>query len=204
MEYLHKLSNENIVPSEQNEMKNINIIPKNAQSYGESNKFIIKFQDQIIFALFFLDIGAIIFTIKFTHEILKDIFLSICAFFTVISLIILPHRIVLLKDTLNKKVLVKVMNYLCFSKKRFKIDLEKIHFYINEEKHKSDSGLSLSYQLFIINDDYKNLVGIDLVKNHPIKLKPGKFIYFFEQFCLGKYNYIQFNKILNDFSSSID
>ena len=79
-------------------------------------------------------------------------------------MIILPHRIVLLKDTLNKKVLVKVMNYLCFSKKRFKIDLEKIHFYINEEKHKSDSGLSLSYQLFIINDDYKNLVGIDLVK----------------------------------------
>ena len=79
------------------------------------------------------------------------------------------NKIILIKDTSNKKVIIKLINYLYFPKMKFNLDIENTHFCV---KTKNDVNENTT-RLFIIND-YKNLSGIDLDEIN-IKQKPAKF-----------------------------
>ena len=206
---INNLSNQNedLTPTEGNKQQKIDLsqffIEKNGQSQSLRESFIIyllnifsPFMAITIFLFFFL---LALFCLL--HLYLK-IFLASFGF--IISLILLfsfIHKIILVKDISNKKVLVKLVNYLCLTKKKFNIELENAHFYIKKVINTSDEGPdTISYKLFIIND-YKNLVDIDLDENI-IKNKQLKCIYTFDSLSLGKYGYQELDKVLNDFVGS--
>ena len=71
------------------------------------------------------------------------------------------YKIKLIKNPSNGKVIIKVINYLCFPKMKLKLDIENTHFYILREFFQNNEGNRETLILIIIND-YKNLVGIDL------------------------------------------
>ena len=113
----------------------------------------------------------------------------------------LVKKIELVKDSFSKKVLIKVVNLLGCSQMKLNFDLENTHFYMSSQISVDDNDKpSTRYILYIIND-YKNLVDIDLNESN-IKQKPVKCIYTFKDPVLGKYNYKQFEKALNDFVGS--
>ena len=63
----------------------------------------------------------------------SDIYLRIAIFILgVIFLLILmrfyAYKIKLIKDTSNGKVIVKVINFLCFPKMKLNLDIENTHF----------------------------------------------------------------------------
>jgi len=72
------------------------------------------------------------------------------------------NRIKLIKDESNRKVIIKVFNYLCIPKMKLILDTENTHFHIEKKIKRNENDFSESFRLFIIND-YKNLVGIDLI-----------------------------------------
>ena len=108
-------------------------------------------------------------------------------------------KIVLIKDTSNKKVLIKVINLLDFAKMKISLKLENVHFYIRKEIKKEDSREKIIYKLLIIND--YNLENIDLNQSN-INQKPANFLYSFTQVSFGNYNHEQFTEVLNDFVGS--
>ena len=113
--------------------------------------------------------------------------------FTLILFAFGSNKIILIKDTSNKKLLVKLINYLYFPKMKFNLDIENTHFCVI---HNNDT------RLYIIND-YKNLLGIDLNESN-IKQKPAKFLYSFTNISTGNYTSEQFTKVLNNFIDSDD
>ena len=111
----------------------------------------------------------------------------------IIELILLffyNKKIIILKDTSNKKAIIKVINFLCFACKIIIFDLENIHFNI----------IPPINRLLIIND-FKNLVGIDLDDSN-IKQKPAKYLYSFYNISLGRYSLSRLTEVLNDFIGS--
>ena len=48
-------------------------------------------------------------------------------------MIFCDYKIKLVKDTSNGRVIVKVINYLCFPKMKLNLDIENTHFYILRE-----------------------------------------------------------------------
>ena len=112
-------------------------------------------------------------------DLYYKIFLSSVGAILILSfLFIVVNKIIIIKDSLNKKIAIKIVNYLCLTKKKLNFDLENIHFYVNSELQVPDDGPSYTtHRLFIIND-YQNLVGIDLSESN-IKQKPVKCIYYF-------------------------
>ena len=135
-------------------------------------------------------------------DLYYKIFLSSVGAILILSfLFIVVNKIIIIKDSLNKKIAIKIVNYLCLTKKKLNFDLENIHFYVNSELQVPDDGPSYTtHRLFIIND-YQNLVGIDLSESN-IKQKPVKCIYYFRSPQLGNYNYQQFEEALNNFVGS--
>ena len=107
----------------------------------------------------------------------------------IISLYMIERKIEILKDSLNKKIIVKIMNYLCRAKTTLIFDQENIHFskfhsatYIIKEPFYKKT--IVSYHTFYIINDYKNLEDIDLYKSN-IRQKPAKYIYTFKNVYLG-------------------
>jgi hypothetical protein len=101
----------------------------------------------------------------------------------------IERKIEILKDSLNKKIIVKIMNYLCRAKTTLIFDQENIHFskfhsatYIIKEPFYKKT--IVSYHTFYIINDYKNLEDIDLYKSN-IRQKPAKYIYTFKNVYLG-------------------
>ena len=165
--------------------------------------FIIKFQNwPFIFIAAFWFIFLNLLAISGNFDLYYKIFLSsVGVIFLLIFLFIVVHKIIIIKDSLNKKILIKIVNYLCLTKKKLNFDLGNIHFYVNSELQVPEDGPSYTtHRLFIIND-YKNLVGIDLNESN-IKQKPIKCIYYFRSPELGNYNYKQFENALNNFVGS--
>ena len=110
------------------------------------------------------------------------------------------NRIKLKKDESNRKVIIKVFNYLFFPKMKLILDIENTHFHIEKLNNSDKNGYSESFRLFIIND-YKNLIGIDLDESN-IKQKPVKIFYYFNNINIGKYGYFQLTNVLNNFIGS--
>ena len=95
-------------------------------------------------------------------------------------------KIVLIKETSNKKVLIKVINLLDFAKMKISLKLENVHFYIRKEIKKEDRREKIIYKLLIIND--YNLENNDLNQSN-INQKPANFLYSFTQVSFGNYNH---------------
>ena len=200
--------NENLIQSEQNRHQNINVnqyfVEKSDPSI-EYNTFVIRFIycRTIVYSLSILVLLGCIIPIMVITQLalyLKITIGSSGVIFSLILLIFSVNKIILIKDTANKKVLIKVMNFLCFPKMKFNLDIENTHFYVNREINEDENGTNTSYRLLIIND-YKNLVGIDLDGSN-IKQKPAKFFYSFNNVWRGKYEYNEFAQTLNNFIGS--
>ena len=115
-----------------------------------------------------------------------------------ILLIFSYNKIKIAKDKANNTATIKLINFLCFSKKTIKIDLDNIQFYSKKGTTIEINGVETeTTRLFIINNN-KNLSGIDLDKSN-IKSKPAKFLYSFDCISQGKYGYRQLMNNLNDF-----
>ena len=196
--------NENETQTEQNKQNNVGVNQllneKNGQLSEET--FIIKFFNlPIVLIATFISIFLTLLAIFSKFDLWFRIFLPIFGvIFSLILLYIFVNKIILVKDSFNKKILIKVVNYLCLTKMKLNFDLENIHFYIESKDHVVDNERFTTERLFIIND-YKNFVGIDLNENN-IKQKPAKCFYSFKRPISGKYSYNQFEKLLNDFVGS--
>ena len=211
--------NENLFfKSYQNMQQNTNVnqyfIERDDQS---SKEFVIRFISHNIFvySLPFLVILFSIFipsTFPNIDSYLKIAYASSGVIFSLILMIFCVYKVKLIKDTLNGKVIVKVINYLYFPKMKFKLDIENTHFYVLTEISQDENGQRPTFRLLIIND-YKNLVGIDynfnnlrncfiskyMIDTSNIKQKPAKFFYSFNNPSRGNYDHTQFSQILNNF-----
>lgn len=192
----------NLIECEQNEQQNLNIkqniVEKDGQFSGET--FIINFWNipgVIGFSLFVIIFLALSSIFVFFENI------YVVSLYALIIIIMIMYKsvnkIVLVKDSFNKKILIKVVNCLCFNQMKLIFDLENIHFFIMTEISTNSDDYPTK-RLFIIND-YKNLIGIDLFENS-IKQKPVKCIYSFSEPFLDNISYKQFEKTLNDFVGS--
>ena len=200
--------NENLIQSEKN-IQNMNVsqffIEKNFQSSKESNTFVIKFP-LCNFLVYFLSIIILLVFIIPAMVIprldlsIKISFISSGVIFSLILMIFCVNKIILVKDIPNRKVLIKVINYLCFPKMKLNYDIENTHLYVMREISQSEDDINEDVTLLIIND-YKNLVGIDLDTTN-IKQKPAKFFYSFKNVSTGKYNYTGFTQALKNFIGS--
>ena len=205
MELMPSNKTENLTETEQNEQQNVDFTPISIGKSGQLSEETLIIKLDNFFAIF----GAIVITLFFTLLAVCssfDIYFKIILFlFGVISslilLYIISNKIILIKDSFNKKILIKVVNYLCLCRMKLSFDLENIHFYVNSELHEPEEGENYrTNRLFIIND-YKNFVGIDLNESN-IKKEPVKCIYNFRNPHLGKDSYKKFEEKLNDFVGS--
>jgi hypothetical protein len=121
----------------------------------------------------------------------KILCLVIIVIVYIISLYMIEKKLEIIKDSLNKKIIVKIMNYLCRAKTTLIIDQENIHFskelsnvYNIIKPFEKEKETNLLYYTFYIINDYKNLVDIDLNESN-IRRKPVKCIYSFEKVHFG-------------------
>ncbi len=64
--------------------------------------------------------------------LIKIVIISIGVIFSLLTLFYFVSKIELIKDLSNKKILIKLKNYLCFPKTNLNLDLENIHFEVME------------------------------------------------------------------------
>ena len=197
-----------VINSEQNEPQNSNIVQfsiegKN-QSSKDNNRFVAKFTcNYILVCIFSLLLSCpILFGILVTTIVLyiRIIIILIGVLLELMLLFCFNKKIVFLKDASNEKLIIKVINFLCFAKKIIIFDLENIHFNILQNISYSQDGPIPFYGLLIIND-FKNLVGIDLDDSN-IKQKPAKYLYYFDNYSLLKYQSLELARQLNYFVGS--
>ena len=175
----------------------------NEDKSQENEKFIITFCEcriGIILLISMILFGVIISAslIKKLETFVRIIIILGGVILDLILLIFSTNKLEITKDLANNKVTIKLINFLCFSKKTIKIDLDNIYFYLREEMIPGEEGKTqYSIRLIIVNT-YKNLSGIDL-DNSDIKSKPAKFLYNFNNIDKGKYGYRQLNNDLNKF-----
>jgi len=190
---------ENLVTnSEQNGPQNLNdnefLFENRDQSSKDDNRFIIKFRCHYFYiCIYSTIISFFIFVtiVASNSDKYERIFIFLLgAIIELMLLIFYNKKIMILKDTSNKKTIIKVINFLCFARKIIIFDLENIHFNIMPPINR----------LLIIND-FKSLVGIDLDESN-IKQKPAKYLYCFDNISLGRYSISRLTEVLNDFIGS--
>ena len=201
--------NENLIQSEQNRTPKANInqyfVEKSDQSSEENNTFAINFYNCnfVVYILTFHLIMPFLIPAIIIPGLPLYIRMSLGLTGVISSLMILIldiNKIILIKDTLNGKLLIKVMNHLCFPKMKLNLNIENIHFYVHKEISYSDEGTNESSTLIIIND-FKNLMGIDLDTSN-IKKKPAKLFYSFRGIKYWGYTNIEYAQLLNNFIGS--
>ena len=202
--------NENLIQSGQNRQQNTNVNQyfveiKDDQSSKKYSTFYIRFIciniAVYVYSICILSgflIPAII--VPKLDLYLRKVMISLGVIIVLILFTFCTNKIKLIKDASNGKVVIKVINYLCCPKKKINLDIENTHFHVLEQITKLENGDLLSYRFLIIND-YKNLVGIDLDTSN-IKQKPAKFLYSFNLVSKGKYEYREFVQTLNNFIGS--
>ena len=160
---------------------------------SEKSFTVTRFRILIIFISIIILLGCILPNIFVSN--LKIYYRLIIVIISIILELILlyftQNKIVLTKDILNKKIMIKEINYLCLAKRKIFLDIENTHFYV---KYQPPIGVddSLSTELYIFND-FKNLKEIDLDVSE-IKDNPRKYYYVF--------NY--FPKLTSDFTNELN
>ena len=163
---------------EQNE-QHLNTNNNNFKDLENINKFIIQFSFypllSILISLSILLGTILLFTLLIKLEMYQRILILISGIIIIIILnIFTNNRLEITKNELDNKVNIKLINLLCFTKKKIILYRENTHFFI---KCKIDSKDNINLILIIIND-YQNLIDIDLDTSN-IKCKPAKFYYYF-------------------------
>ena len=187
-----------VINSEQNGPQNLNddefSFENRSQSSEDNKRFIIKFKCRYFKICIYSILLSyfILFAIAASNsdEYGKIFIFLLGVILELMFLFFHNKKIVILKDISNKKVIIKVINFLCFARKIIIFDLANIHFNITP----------LINKLLIIND-FKNLVGIDIDESN-IKQKPAKYLYYFENISLGRYSLSRLTEVLNDFIGS--
>ena len=178
--------NENLIKNQQqNNQQNIDVnqffVESNTNT--ENNKYVITF----LFYRILVPSLVVIFLIgSFVPITIPeiDLYISLISMIlgVILSLLLLIfsiNKIEIIKDESNNKIIIKVINFLFFSKKIIKIDRENFHFLFKREvSYDTEGGSSESIKFYIIND-FKNLVDIDLDVSS-IKKKPAKFYYTYD------------------------
>ena len=153
-------SNENETQTEQNKQHNggVNQLLNEKNGQLSEETFIIKFfYLPIVLIASIISIILTLIAIFGEFNLWFRIFLLIFGvIFSLILLYIYVNKIILVKDSSNKKILIKVVNYLCLTKMKLNFDLENIHFYIESKDHVVDDERFTTERLFIINN-YKIL-----------------------------------------------
>ncbi len=108
-------------------------VEKSGQPYEQLNTFAIRFTLYNIFIYFFSIfalIGSIIpaIVVSSVKFYIRIAIISPGVIFTLILFAFGSNKIILIKDTSNKKLLVKLINYLYFTKMKFNLDIENTHF----------------------------------------------------------------------------
>jgi len=161
---------------------------------SQSSKKTIEINDGSIFKLsactVFLSIVFILSIIAIPNLLGKILCPVIIVIVYIISLYLIEKKIVIMKDSLNKKIIVKVINYLCRAKTTLSFDPENLHFSRELTKilnvidtYKNNRSTFLYFTFYIIND-HKNLFDIDLNESN-IRQKPAKCIYTFRRAYFG-------------------
>ena len=97
--------------------------------------------------------------------------------FSLIILICFTNKIQITKDYSNNKIVIKILNYLCFPKKTIKIDTENFNFAFQKKSvYYEDTSRDKEYGILRIINNNKN---IDLDISN-IKQKPPIFLYSFD------------------------
>ena len=191
--------NENLIkPQQQNNQPNIDVnqffFERNKPS--ENNKYTITFLlyrilvPSLVIPLLCATIVPVT-VVKGVKLYIKLISIFSGVIISLIALIFSMNKLEIIKDKSNNKIIVKIINFLCFPTKIIKLDIENFHFYI-EKIYNYDSAY---IKLTIIND-YKNLVDIDLDTSN-IKQKPAKFYYLFD-------NVRQINNAVNQYTLDLN
>ena len=180
--------NENLLSIQQQQQNNQQ--PINAKQFfvenednSSENKFILTFLYYRILVPIFI-FAFLIFTnvpvsVIPNIKIYMNIFSrAIGIIASLILLIISNNKLEIIKDKSNNKIIIKVVNFLCFPKKIIKIDMENFHFYFKKILDQGSKGGTRELIRFRIINDFKNLVDIDLDESN-IKKKPTKFYYTF-------------------------
>ena len=146
---------------EQNKQKNIDVdqyfVEKSSPS---NNSFTITFLCYLITVISISVTVLCIYTvtplcIENLDIFSKILFISLGIIFTLVLLILSHNKLIIIRDTSSKKVIIKVINFLCFAKNKIVLDIENTHFYVKTEiSYDSDGQKSESRYLYII-DDYK-------------------------------------------------
>ena len=196
--------NEYLIQSAPNRQENLNVdqffVENTVQSFEQLNTFVIKSTPWVVIIFSILSLlGCTIpaLVIPGLVSYLRIIIISPGVIISLLLFTCFTKKIILIKDTSNRKVLIKVMNYLCCPKMKLNLDIENTYFYVRREIYQDAENYN-EYTSLLIFNDYKNLVDIDLDKSN-IKQKPAKFLYSFNNIYLGINDSAQYTQILNNF-----
>ena len=178
--------------------KNLSLF-NDKKSYENDNKFIIRFTYYPLLSIFismFILIGTILLSILIQRI---EIYIRIIILISGISIILIifiitNNRLEITKNELNNKINIKIINLLCFCKKKMVLGGENARFFTKCKDIKGDITITL-----IIINDYYNLIDIDLDTSN-IKHKPAKFYYYFNHILFEKNSsYEELSEKLNNF-----
>ena len=187
---LNNFSNqkENLInPQQQNNLQSMDVntfFVEKEENKSLDNKYTLTFlfyRISVPFLLIIILCGSIIpvSLIKKVKLYIKLLSIISGVIVSFILLIFSFNKLEIIKDKSNNKIIIKVINFLCFPIKILKIDSENFHFYFKKIIKQDSEGGSHESILFTIINDYKNLVDIDLDTSN-IKQKPAKFYYTFD------------------------
>ena len=188
---------------EQNKQKNIDVDRYFVEKPSPSdNSFTITFLCYRILIITFSIIVLIPCTVtplclKNLDMSSKLLFISSGIIFTLVLLILSNNKLIIIRDTSNKKVIIKVINFLCCTKNKIVLDIENTHFYINTDINPGE-GSDPTY--LYVKDDYKNLERLDS-DTSDIKWKPIKIFYKFKNITTSKFGDLHLTNELNSFIS---
>ena len=197
--------NENLIkPQQQNNQQNIDVNKFFVESEDKplDNTFILTFllYRILVPCLIIFILGGSIIPVSIIKNVKLYIKLLSIMSGVIVSFVLLifsMNKLEIIKDKSNNKIIVKVINFLCFPIKIIKIDYDNFHFYF-KKIIKQDSEGSTESILFTIINDYQNLVDIDLDTSN-IKQKPAKFFYRFDNVRHIRNAERQYTSDLNNF-----
>ena len=185
-----KISGQQMITNNQN-----NLISKEPLiNFIKDNKLEIPFKKGFLKIIFYIIVLIInIFAIIRAPSFHK-IYIGIILFIEYIILLLFENlKIIMIKDESNNKIYLKLINYLCITRKKYIYDLDCVNF---------KTILSKKNYILLILNNYKNGNEIDL-NSSSIKTIPLNFLISFENINVDKFkDQYQLNNILNNFSIS--
>ena len=166
----------------------------------EINKYVIRFSPSLVATLI-----SILLFISFIPTLIPEMYLIIkvvsIILGVIISLLLLIFNILkieITKDKSNNKIIIKLINFLCFPKKTIKIYRENFHFTFKREEYTDSDGSSSSSIVFTLINDFKSLEDIDLDTSN-IKQKPVNFYYIYDNVKKIENAVVRYTADLNNF-----